>query len=98
MTILFSKFFKKRHKKQQYKTINCVKFFVENISKSDINYGDVVIFGGTTGNFVTFSRLDDSIIVKFEKLPSEFTNTTITINDVFYTIDSTLTSCFVVAI
>ena len=98
MTILFARFFKKRHKKQQYKTINCVKFFVENISKSDINYGDVVSFSGSTGTFVTFSRLDDGIIVKFEKLPSEFTNTTITINDVSYTVDNTLTSCFVVEI
>jgi len=98
MTILFSRFFKKGHKKQQYKNINCVKFFVENISKSNINYGDVVIFGDMTGSFVAFSRLDDSIIVKFDKLPSEFTNTTITINDVFYTIDSTLTSCFIVSI
>ena len=54
MTILFAKIFKKRHKKQQYKNINCVKFFVENISKSNINYGDVVIFGDmtVTGNMM----------------------------------------------
>ena len=95
---MLKKLFTRYHKKRQSKTVNCVKFFVENISKSNINYGDVVIFGGKTGNFVAFSRLDDGIIVKFDKLPSELINTTITINDVFYTVDSTLNSCFIATI